>query len=299
VYAAGAVAGFAVPALPFVAAAPGTFYRSVVAAQLTRAGYRVSPWVRLHVLLGVPPELDWGHAAVLALGSGVLAVAIGGTLAGWLAARRPPPALTGFALAATALVIAMFMWPPYFAAHYAAFAAPFLALAVALPLTPAAGRAGLARGLAWGAGAVTGAALVAGAVLQALPGEGGQSPHAPTSLVGQVVPPGACVVTDQSVYLLVTNRFVARSPDCPQMVDSLGTDLALSAGRRPSTGAARVPAVQAAWRRAFGHAQYVLLTARNRLRIPWTPALSSYFARRFRPVLRTGDYVIYARRARR
>jgi hypothetical protein len=83
------------------------------------------------------------------------------------------------------------------------------------------------------------------------------------------------------------------------MVDSLGTDLALSAGRRPSTGAARVPAVQAAWRHAFGHAQYVLLTARNRLRIPWTPALSSYFARRFRPVLRTGDYVIYARRARR
>ncbi len=48
------------------------------------------------------------------------------------------------------------------------------------------------------------------------------------------------------------------------MVDGLGTDLALSGGRRPASGAGRVPAVSAAWHHAFSAAGYVLLTPKSR-----------------------------------
>jgi hypothetical protein len=65
------------------------------------------------------------------------------------------------------------------------------------------------------------------------------------------------------------------------MVDSLGTDLALGDGRRPGYGAGQVPAVIAAWRRAFRTAEWVLLTPKNPLRIPWNQALHGYFRRHF------------------
>jgi hypothetical protein len=50
------------------------------------------------------------------------------------------------------------------------------------------------------------------------------------------------------------------TPDGPQLVDTLGTELALSQGLTPDTGAARVPAVAAVRAEAFSHAQYLLLT---------------------------------------
>jgi hypothetical protein len=79
------------------------------------------------------------------------------------------------------------------------------------------------------------------------------------------------------------------------MVDSLGTDLALGGGRRPGSGAGRVPAVTAAWRQAFGTAGWVLLTPKNRLRIPWNPLLVGYFHRHFDLVRRPDAYSLYAR----
>jgi len=49
--------------------------------------------------------------------------------------RRPPTALEGFALATTALIVAIFLWPTQFHYHFTAFLAPFLGLAIALPLS--------------------------------------------------------------------------------------------------------------------------------------------------------------------
>jgi hypothetical protein len=60
------------------------------------------------------------------------------------------------------------------------------------------------------------------------------------------------------------------------MIDSLGTDLALSNGLKPQTGAWRVPKVAAFWNQAFSHAQYVILTATNHRRIAWSTALQAY-----------------------
>ena len=93
-------------------------------------------------------------------------------------------------------------------------------------------------------------------------------------MVAGVVPPGACVATDQASFLLLANRFTSSVSDCSQMVDGLGTDLALSRGRRPASGAGRVPAVMAAWNHAFRTAGYVLLSDKSSLRIPRTSQLT-------------------------
>jgi hypothetical protein len=80
------------------------------------------------------------------------------------------------------------------------------------------------------------------------------------------------------------------------MVDSLGTDLALGGGRRPSSGAGQIPAVTAAWRQAFSAAQWVLLTPKSFLRIPWSnAALRAYFHSHFRLVRHMNTYSLYAR----
>src|SRR5262249_60012363 len=72
-------------------------------------------------------------------------------------------------------------------------------------------------------------AFTAGAVYQSQQGrEPGIDPPVVPSVVANVVPAGACVVTDQASYLILANRFVSSVPGCPQLVDGLGTDLALS-----------------------------------------------------------------------
>jgi hypothetical protein len=103
------------------------------------------------------------------------------------------------------------------------------------------------------------------------------------------------VLTDSAVYLLIANRFVSTDPSCPQMVDSLGTDLALGGGRRPGSGAAQVPAVRAAWHQAFSAAGWVLLTPKADLRIPWNPSLLAYFRSHFRLIRHLNTYDLYAR----
>ena len=89
------------------------------------------------------------------------------------------------------------------------------------------------------------------------------------------------MLTDQVSVTLAANRFVSTDPNCPKIVDSLGTTLALSDGLKPQTGAANVPAVNAAWNQAFSHAQYVILTATNTRRIAWSPQLEAYFSSHF------------------
>jgi hypothetical protein len=99
---------------------------------------------------------------------------------------------------------------------------------------------------------------------------------------------------------LLANRFVSDVPGCSQMVDSVGTDLALSNGLKPFTGAGYVPAVAAAWNQAFSHAQYVILTDSNKRRIAWTPALHAYLNDHFTQVYRSPrKLMLYVRKGLR
>lgn len=117
-------------------------------------------------------------------------------------------------------------------------------------------------------------------------------PHVAYSTVvaaRRLIPPGACVVTDQVSLTLVANRFVSDVPGCPLLVDSVGTDYALSHGRNPMTGAAKVPAAVAVWRNALGRAQYVWLSGRELHRVPWTPGLLDYFHHHFTRIMGQGS----------
>jgi Dolichyl-phosphate-mannose-protein mannosyltransferase len=302
VFCGGVAAGFLIPVLPFVIAAPARFYDDVVVAQLARIGNRTPAWKRFNSMLGTSKALSPGTVITLAIA--VVAFVIVAQIAASLVTRRPPAPLDWFALVSAALIIAMFLWPPYFAAHYAAFLGPFLALSLGLPVARLA--TGIAerrwpverRGTPWPARAgliVLGLAVLAGAVAQAPP---------PTRWTGRfdvpavnlhMIPRGSCVLTDSAVYLLIANRFTSDVPGCSQMVDSLGTDLALGDGRRPGSGAGRVPAVNTAWHQAFSTAGWVLLTSKSSLRIPWNPALLAYFRSHFRLARHLSTSSLYVR----
>jgi hypothetical protein len=119
-----------------------------------------------------------------------------------------------------------------------------------------------------------------------------------TSAFAQHIPPGSCVATDEVSLLIVANRFVTAVPGCSAMLDGTGTDLALSDGETPGTGAGGNPAVAAAWQQEFAHAQYAWFSAYSGRRIAWSPALQAYFTSHFVPVMRDqrGD-TLYRRRA--
>ena len=131
-------------------------------------------------MLGISKTLT--PATVVTLAVTVVVVVIAAQIAASLVTRRPPAPLDWFALVSAALIVAMFLWPPYYAAHYATFLGPFLALSLALPVARlaeglASRRAGRDRPVArpatpWLARAgliVLGLAVLAGAVAQAGP----------------------------------------------------------------------------------------------------------------------------------
>jgi hypothetical protein len=124
------------------------------------------------------------------------------------------------------------------------------------------------------------------------------APTGPVSIAAfaRHIPPGSCVATDEVSLLIVADRFVTSVPGCSPMLDGTGTDLALSAGGTPATGAARNPAVVAAWQREFAHASYAWFSAYSGRRIAWSRALQAYFSSHFVPVMQDprGD-VLYRR----
>ena len=324
-YTAGVVAGFAVPVLPFAAAAPGTFYRSVVVAQLVRVDtVRIPLGYRLHEITGLTDITGLTSTLMLSLISLlILALVAGCSVAASRLTAQRPPLLEQFALAAGALTILAFLWPADFYYHYAGFLAPFLALAIALPVArfvdalrgsrAGEARAGDAAALPRPAARLvvrfaTPVALVAVAVM-AVAQFGFESslqpPLAPTtpgltsdavSAAGGAIPPGACVLTDQASYTIAANRFVSSRPGCVPMVDGVGSDYSLSRGRSAATGAGRVPAVRALWLSALRGAQYVWLSPLSYKRIPWaTREISAYFDQHFVPVPH-GPFGLYMRK---
>jgi alpha-1,2-mannosyltransferase len=300
-FAGGVAAGFCLPVLPFALAAPRGFYRSLVVAQVgPRTGsVRVPLPDRLVEMTGLsdirfPMNLDLGFArfavslnALLWVAAVILVVlTVGVPILVNLVTSEPPTALEWFALVSTELVVAMLLWPSQFHYHFAAFLALFLALAIALPLPRVASSRRLGR-------AALGAAMAAIALFTVVQvrTESQLTPVVGPSAIAavqRIVPPGACVISDNVGLLLLANRFTSDVPGCGVIDDGLGTDLALSDGLTPATGAARVPAVAQVWWRAFDHAQFAWLTEHSWRRIAWPPALLTYFQNDFKPILTDG-----------
>ena len=155
--------------------------------------------------------------------------------------HRPPPTLDWFATVSTVLIVAMFLWPPQFHYHFAQFLTPFLALSLALPVSrllygsqpgdgvavswPRTSGPQAARRLGMAIASVTAVALAVVALFQLrFEGENVQVIGPVPAAIDRLIPPGACVLTDQVSVTLLANRFESTDPRCPQMVDSLGTD---------------------------------------------------------------------------
>lgn len=311
-YAAGVIAGFAVPVLPFAALAPGTFYRSVIVAQLVRVdSVRIPLGYRLHEMTGLTDITGLTSTLVLSIISLlILALIIGSSVAASRLTGERPPLLEQFALAATALTIIAFLWPADFYYHYAGFLAPFLALAIALPVarlvatfSPA---TGATRWLVRYGTAAASVVIVIFTIVQVSFETSLQPPLAPTtpgltgSIIDQaerVIPPGACVLADQASYAIAANRFGSSRPGCVPMVDGVGSDYSLSQGRNAASGAQYVPAVRALWLSALRGADYVWLSPLSYKRIPWTAReITDYFDQHFVPAP-GGPFGLYVRKS--
>ena len=300
IYAGGVAAGFLIPVLPFAIAGPRQFYHSLITAQVGYRAHalRVGFLLRLRNMIGFPYALSWSRTTLLLAVLALVIFVIVAQAAAVVVTHRPPPVLDWFATVSAVLIVAMFLWPPQFHYHFAQFLAPFMAMAIALPVSrllygdqpgdgvavswPHTSGPRAARALGVGIAGVTAVALAVAALMQVqfesmVPRVIGPIPAA----VDRLIPPDACVLTDQVSVTLAANRFESTDPRCPQMVDSLGTTLALSHGLKPATGAGKVPAVNAAWHQAFSNAQYVILTGTSNRRIAWTPALEAYLGSHF------------------
>jgi hypothetical protein len=320
-YAGGVAAGFLIPVLPFAALAPRMFYKSVIVAQVGGRvnAARMPLWYRLREMSGFANDPGVRHLYILAVIAGTIAFVIVACVLASLLTRRLPPALEWFAYLTTAAVVGIFLWPAQFHYHFSGFLAPFIGLSIALPaarlvaaVQSRAAGAGAEAGASAGAGAGAGAegspagraraegsgagqllswcavalavALIAAGTWSQATFESKLYPSAPVAMMAageRIIPPGACVLADNSAYTLVANRFLSNVPGCPVIDDGTGANYALSNGRSALTGAGQVPAVAALWHSAFAHAQYVWLTSLSRLRIPWTPALTAYFHANF------------------
>jgi hypothetical protein len=310
-FVAGVAIGFLVPVIPFAVTAPRRFYNSFFAAQLFRVVPTRTPVEkRLRLMTGIGQVLHLNSTGVLIVSLAITALIVGALPLAWLVTRRPLTNLDWFAVGSCTLIVAAFLWYAQFFLHFPAFLAPFLGLSIGLAAArltrPAAavsastGPRSTGRGwIEWTVAGLITLGVLALAIPQANQ-ERSVTPRvsaAALAAVRRIVPPGACVLTDQVSYTIAADRFYSTTPGCSLLVDSIGTDYALGHGRDASSGAARYPAVDAAWRTAFDRAQYVWLSVKyNPRRIAWTPALRSYFHQHFHRVLRDGKSdVLYAR----
>jgi hypothetical protein len=305
-YLAGVAAGFGVTVVPFAALAPGKFYQATIIAQIGgRANAaRVAIWPRLQSMAGLADLSQPAHIIIALAAVAIAGVVLGGAGLGILLTRRQPPALDRFAAGSAALVVAAFLWPAQFHYHFAAFLAPFLGMAIGLtvsalipdpPQLPG-GEAAISSRLRyplvtrWGAAGLAALAILIMAGYQ-YGWEHGQVAKLPLSVTAKaqrLIPPGACVLADETSFAVMTNRLTSDVPGCSLLLDATGTNYALSHGRDPETGAARYADVDAVWAYAFRHAQYVWLTGLNRHRVAWTPQLMSYFDSHFTRIMRAG-----------
>jgi len=315
-FACGAGIGFVVPTAPFAVGDPGLFLRSTVLDQAARSGSWVPESLRLAHLTGLDDLLnDAGRLAVSGnpqslfargdvtaaatwatdwlpvLLAAILAAALGlGYAAGRGRARNraaaaaeardtPGPGLdplAWYALGTLGAVLVAVLGYSAFFYHYPDFAAPWLAITAGYAAGSPRLRPGR-RGLTLAAGAII---VVASFQAWELSGLHASNVHADAALI----PPGACVVTDEISLAIAANRFTAGAAGCPDVLDSLATTLVAGNGTSVQGGASTLPRVVAQWQAIFSRARYVWLSSSSGRRIPWTPGLHQWFARHFAPV---------------
>jgi hypothetical protein len=291
----GTLIGFGVPALPFALLSPSHFVHDVVLSQLARFGRRIPFSWRMGEVLGVTPigkphaismitiVAAFALAAVLLLATARAVVVLG---------RRPSP-LAVCSVLSTVVVFAILMLPGEFPYHYPDFLSPFAAVTLGLTAGTLAERFAVREMF----NAIL-AALVVGATVAVLVNDIPLlEPLRATSygvIVQQLVPPGACVVTDYTAVTIAGNRFVSTDPSCPVIVDPFGLDLTLDDGNTPVGPGPPTAAVVSFWRNAFERTNWIVLSPTAYARIPLVPSLKAYFHANFSRV-GTAGVTVYER----
>ena len=260
-FVAGVAIGFCVPVIPFAAAAPRRFYNSFFAAQVFRVVPTRTPvQKRLRLMSGIGQLLHLGahrdahrradHRDLRGVGvrrrladqrppADRPGLVRGGDLragGGWRSSGTPSSSCTSPRSWRRSWACPS-GWPP------AGWPAPWRRGASTPPrpsAVPVRGPSG--RSWAWPPARVVIFAVQQGqSDLSATP----RVTPAALRAVQRIVPPGACVLSDQASFLIAADRFYSDAPGCSQLVDAIGTDYALGHGRDASSGAARFPAVDA------------------------------------------------------
>ena len=305
---AGLVLGGVVPTLPFFLAAPRAFTHDVLVAQLARStsGGRLDAATRIGVLTGLK---HFGEPAstrpvvVLAVMAAVVVLVL------MAAARSRLVAADIAALAATATVLLGLFVPVQLYDHYAYFSAAFVALLVGACVGLAAAGARRLAGRRWQAPwqtavvAAVPVVLVVVVVLLALPQGLGRArdyfaeASDPSPVISQLVPAGACVVTDDPVLLIDANRFVAKRSDCPQVVDPFGLWLSDADGTLPHVGGPFPQAFVDEWSGWLYQADYVVLSVPGSSYLPFSPGLLEQFGNTYKQIGQVDHAYVYQRRA--
>jgi hypothetical protein len=201
-------------------------------------------------------------------------------IAAMIRSNERPTTLEWFAVASTVGVAALLMLPAQFYGHYAAFIAPFLAIAVASTVGVLVPAPLLRTGLAIAALGLI--ALTANHVRII----GGEHASDKALSIDAVIPAGACALADSPADLITADRFVSPSPGCgDNITDPYGTTI--SYGRSN-------PATVAVWRHAFENSDYLVLYSLRNGRIPLVPSLRAYLDEHF-GLVRTDGLLIFVR----
>jgi 4-amino-4-deoxy-L-arabinose transferase-like glycosyltransferase len=299
----GAVLAFGIPALPFIALSPGNFFHDVIADQVIRQAsiyQQVSVSGRFFDILGFPGlPGSWltPSIAVVAILVGVVGVAF----AFWVD-NRSPQRSDVLLFGVTLSTVVCLMVASEFQLYYSYFSAPFLAIVFALVIhkicrgvrTRWSDLHGL-RYLDSGSFRVALAVLVVGATFAMaahdfsyqrqfieynLRGNSGTVAE-PGAVVSVAIPKGACAISDSPAVLILGNRYLSTTPDCPAIVDPYGMFLALNGGVVPPNTSPPAASFTERWRTDFEEAQFVVLTFPFSDYVPWTTSLTTWFSQNY------------------
>jgi alpha-1,2-mannosyltransferase len=302
-YLGGLIGAFVIPLLPFVAYGPMTFFRSTIVYQAARVGTYTPLSLRLAHITGLIDVLNIAGGLSLRAGSQslygqavdadtapamphvvpyvimlVLVAVIG---AGFYLGRRAIVATEWFALATAVIALAGILYYSAFFYHYPAFPGPWLAIVTGVALGQLCMRMHLTfRRVLIGVVAFGFACATVLQIAEVAP----LTTPAGAAEFAKLIPPGACVVTDQVSLVISADRFSAAKPGCPVVIDALATTLVLTHGTSVQGGANNDHPAIAQWRKILSKAQYVWLSPNHWRRIPWPPYEARWFNEHFKQI---------------
>lgn len=299
----GVVIGIGVPCIIFFLAAPGSFFRDVITAELPGssggAGSAVAKGLSAHVaeILGLGVPLGMTNVNGLAIGVGAAIVVIilvavvmrasSSTVLDW--------ALLGTTVALVVICLLASNLPLTYTYFLAAFGAIVIGNSVGTLLSVVSSvslGAGDTNSTIAGASTILCVALMVAVVGLVSPPETSYwhsyyVTHGTNDSVAieADVPAGSCVISNDAEVLLLAHRLAELPAGCPYLVDPTGIELA--AGSPPLGNAS----VVSQWEQLLSAARYVVI-APDGPGIPFSPALRKYFDQNFVIIYNT-NYEIY------